>query len=156
MLLLLSAATLCGWAQPPDSRPRGEGRNEEDEAILYLNLSPEQKEKLRQLRNIRDQETGPLRMQERERNAELRLLWLQLRPDPAKVKLKLRQIQELKGQIQEKDVDHWFSFRNLLTEEQLSRFLSLAGDRILRQDSPRPPPRQEQNPDSRNRPEQPE
>ena len=92
-----------------------------------------------------------LRVQERERNAELRLLWLQLRPDPAKVKLKLRQIQELKWQIFEKDVEHWIAFRNLLDEEQLSRFLTLVGDRILKQDSPSPPPREDQNSDSRPR-----
>jgi Spy/CpxP family protein refolding chaperone len=155
LLVLFSASMAAQPVQPPETQPKRQERNDADEAIRYLNMSSDQKEKLRQLRNTRDKETTPLRLQESERNAELRLLWLQLHPDPARVKLKLHQIQELKWQILEKDVDHWLAFRNILTEEQLARFLTLAGDRILKQESPPPPPREVQNEGNPGRPRQP-
>lgn len=141
IVAFLAVPLAAGPRQAPDPDPQRGGRGDEEEAIRYLNMTSEQKEKLRLLRDARDKDVMPLRLQEQERNAELRLLWLQLKPDPAKIKLKLKQIHDLKWQIQEKDADYWIAFRDLLTPDQLSSFLTLVGDRIFKPKAGPPKPR---------------
>lgn len=101
-----------------------------DDAILSsLDLTPEQTEEISILRESLDQEIAPLRTQKFERWAELRLLWRQDNPDVDEVKAKQREIFDLKWQIIEKITDFRLAFRSLLTQEQLSKFISLEADR---------------------------
>lgn len=65
----LAVPLAAGPRKDPDPDPQG-GRGDEEEAIRYLNMTPEQKEKLRLLRDARDKDVMPLRLQEQVRAAE--------------------------------------------------------------------------------------
>lgn len=125
-------------AKPADSILPDFG--DDRDTIEYLNLSAEQTAKIRRFREKLDSESAPLRVQEMERDSELRLLWFQLKPDHEKLKAKWRQIHDLKQQGQEKKVDFWIAFRSVLSPEQDARFLALVGDRVFR--PPQGPPDQ--------------
>jgi Spy/CpxP family protein refolding chaperone len=83
-----------------------------------LNLTPEQTEKMKALRNSYYKDTIPIRGQLYTNRAELRLLWMQDEPNAQEIKAKQREVHALQGQLNEKNIDFRLSFRNLLTEEQ--------------------------------------
>ncbi len=97
--------------------------------LSALNLTAEQTENIRSLRESFEKETAPLRTQIFERKAEMRLLWMQMNADPEKTKAKQKEIHDLKWQMQEKVTDLRLAFRGLLTPEQLSKLLALGGER---------------------------
>jgi Spy/CpxP family protein refolding chaperone len=96
--------------------------------LTSLDLTAEQAEKIRSLRESFHKETAPLRTQEFERRAELRLLWMQLKPDAEMIKAKQKEIHDLRWQIKEKRTDFRLAFRDTLTSEQLSKFLALGSE----------------------------
>ncbi|MCP4110546.1 MAG: hypothetical protein GY749_34330 [Desulfobacteraceae bacterium] len=104
-----------------------------------LDLTFEQTKKIRNLKKSLEKETSRLKIREFERKAELRLLWMQMKPDSKMLKAKQKKIHGLKWQIQEKNTDFWLKFRNTLTEEQLSEFLAITGEPEYRQPAPRRP-----------------
>ncbi len=111
-----------------------------------LNLTFEQTEKIRTLKESFEKETSRLKIREFERKAELRLLWMQMKPDSKMIKAKQKKIHDLKWQIQEKSTDFWLKFRNILTKNQLSKFLSITGELGYRRPDDRPPPRDKRRP----------
>ncbi len=124
LLLLVASAT---WVM---AGPRGRG-NWGDETwcpgvsqLSTLNLSTEQAEKVRGLRESFVKETTPIRTQLFTKKAELRLLWIQTSLDTAKIRATQKEIQSLMGQMQEKTTDFRLAFRNLLTPEQTSQLLA--------------------------------
>jgi len=88
-----------------------------------LNLTPEQTEKLRSLMETFYKDTAPLRNQKFECRTELKLLWMQTKPDPEKIKAKQKELHDLKWEMLEKATDYRLSLRNILTPEQLSKFI---------------------------------
>ncbi|MCP4346928.1 MAG: hypothetical protein GY795_15545 [Desulfobacterales bacterium] len=119
----------------------------EDDSSKFscLNLTFEQTKKIRKLKKSLEKETSRLKIREFERKAELRLLWMQMKPDSKMLKAKQKKIHDLKWQIQEKNTDFWLKFRNTLTEEQLSEFLAITGEpEYRRPDARRPRPPRDQ------------
>ncbi len=93
--------------------------------LSCLNLTPEQTKKIHTLQESFEKDVSPLRIQEFERNAELKMLWMQINPDPENIKTKQREIHDLKLTIEDKATDFRLGFRNILTQEQMLKFLTL-------------------------------
>ena len=96
--------------------------------LSKLNLTAEQTEKIRTLRESFRKDIAPLRTRTFEKKAEMRLLWMQTEPDAARIKTKQREIYDLKWQTLEKATDFRLALRSVLTPEQLSKFLAMGGD----------------------------
>lgn len=124
LLLLVASAT---WVV---AGPRGFGGWDGDNwcpgpsQLSTLNLSAEQSEKVRALRESFLKETTDIRNQLFTKKAELRLLWIQSTPDVDKIRSVQNEIHSLIGQMQTKATDFRLAFRNLLTPEQTSQLLS--------------------------------
>lgn len=96
--------------------------------LSKLNLTAEQTEKIRTLRESFQKDITPLRTRIFEKKAEMRLLWMQTESDAARIKAKEKEIHDLKWQVLKKTTDFRLTFRSVLTPEQLSKFLALGGD----------------------------
>jgi len=96
--------------------------------LSKLNLTAEQTERIRTLRESFQKDITPLRTRIFEKKAEMRLLWMQTEPDAARIKAKEKEIHDLKWQVLKKTTDFRLTFRSVLTPEQLSKFLALGGD----------------------------
>jgi Spy/CpxP family protein refolding chaperone len=92
--------------------------------LSALNLSTEQSEKVRGLRESFIKETTPIRNELFTKRAEVRLLWMQTKPDADKIRATQKEIHDLMGQMQEKAIDSRLAFRSLLTPEQTSQLLA--------------------------------
>ena len=129
LVLLFASATLV-MADPGSKGGKMEHRwMMEDSILSSLNLTAEQIEKIRVLRESFQNDTTPLRTQKYERKAELRLLWMQMNLDPEKIKAKQKELHNLRWQLKEKTTDYRLAFRDILTPEQLSKFLAFGGAR---------------------------
>ena len=110
--------------------PRGGGGGERDVLLLgSLNLTAEQIEKIRILRESYRKEDEPLRNRLFGMRMALKLLWMQLKPDSGKIRSLQKEIHNLKWQLQEKRTDYRLAFRDILTPEQLSRYIVLKDGR---------------------------
>jgi Spy/CpxP family protein refolding chaperone len=96
--------------------------------LSKLNLTAEQTEKIRALRESFQKDITPFRTRIFEKKAEMRLLWMQTEPDAARIKTKQREIHDLKWQVLEKATNFRLALRSVLTPEQLSKFLAMGGD----------------------------
>ncbi len=122
ILLLLSGSVFNVMARPPDRKPhRWDDKNP---MVSCLNLTPEQTKNIQALNESYERDIAPLRMQEFERNAELKMLWMQMNPNPEKIKAKQKEIHDLRLRVDEKTTDLRMGFRNILTPEQLLKFLT--------------------------------
>jgi len=97
--------------------------------LSQINLSTEQTEKIRKLRLGFEESVAPLRVQEHQVKAELNIFWLQMTPDINKIKSAHKKIHDIKFQILEKETDFRIAMREILTKDQLSRFLALGSAR---------------------------
>ncbi len=97
--------------------------------ISHLDLTPEQSEEVKSLTETFQEEMAPLRKEKFQFRTELRLLWMQEKADPEKIKSKQKEFYDLLLQIMEKITDYRLSFRKILTSEQLSRFLAHEAER---------------------------
>lgn len=105
---------------------RGESGWEKDTAWLTsLNLTPEQTEKVLKLRSSYLEDKNLLRNQMFNKRMELKLFWMQLNPDPNKIRAKQKEIHDLRWQLREKRTEYRLGFRNILTPEQLSKYVIL-------------------------------
>jgi len=124
LVLLVASAT---WVM---AGPRGRANWGDDtwcpgvSQLSALNLSAEQSEKIRGLRESFVKETTPIRTQLFTKKTEMRLLWIQTSLDAGKIRATQKEILSLMGQMQEKTTDFRLAFRNLLTPEQTSQFLA--------------------------------
>jgi zinc resistance-associated protein len=124
LILILAFAPLVmagprGIRGGMDQGPGGKGP-----ALAELNLTAEQSEKIRALRESHHREVAPIRNQLFSKRAELRLLWMQTDPDPARIKAMQKEVLDLMGQLHEMKTDYRLGFRKILTPEQLSKFLA--------------------------------
>ena len=124
LVLLVASAT---WVM---AGPRGRANWGDDtwcpgvSQLSALNLSAEQSEKIRGLRESFVKETTPIRTQLFTKKAEMRLLWIQTSLDADKIRATQKEIQGLMGQMQEKTTDFRLAFRNVLTPEQTTQLLA--------------------------------
>lgn len=92
-----------------------------------LDLTTEQAQKLMALRQSNFSQMQEIRNNLFQKRAELRLAWMQMDPDVAKIKNIQKEINALMAQKQEKMVDHRMAVRNILTPEQLTQHLAQCG-----------------------------
>ncbi len=123
-LIVVASATLVMAGPRGKGNRGGEGRCEAPAALASLNLTVEQSEKIRALRESLLKDVTPIRAQLLSKRAELRLLWIQTKLDPDKIRAIQREALDLKGQMQEKRTDFRLAFRNILTPEQTSKLLA--------------------------------
>jgi len=123
-LIVVASATLVM------AGPRGKGNWEgggwcaAPSALASLNLTAEQSEKIRGLRESCLKEITPIRAQLLSKRAELKLLWIQTKLEPDKIRANQKEVRDLIGQLQEKSTDFRLAFRNILTPEQTSKLLA--------------------------------
>jgi len=123
-LIVVASATLVMAGPRGKGNRGGEGLREAPAALASLNLTAEQSEKIRALRESLLKEVTPIRAQVLSKRTEMRLLWIQTKLDPDKIKATQREARDLMGQMQEKRTDFRLAFRNILTPEQTSNLLA--------------------------------
>ena len=123
-LFVIASATWVMAGPQGKGKRGGDGWCVKPSALATLNLSAEQSEKVRGLRESFLKEVTPIRTQMFTKKAELRLLWIQTNLDPAKIRATQKEIRDLRGQMQEKRTDFRLAFRNLLSPEQTTRLLA--------------------------------
>ena len=82
------------------------------------NLTPEQTQQMRDMREGFFQETQALRNEMQKKQLELRGLWGQANPDQAQILAKQKEINALRAQLQEQATQHRLEMRKILTPEQ--------------------------------------
>jgi Spy/CpxP family protein refolding chaperone len=87
-----------------------------------LNLSPEQVEKMRVLRDSFFKEKIPLGNELMSKRLELRALWVQTNPDEEKILAKQKEINGLRAQLQEKATKSRLEMLRILSPEQRARW----------------------------------
>jgi len=124
LILMLASAPLV-MAQPRGNKGgMGPDGGRHAPALANLNLTAEQSEKIRAMRETHRKDMIPIQTKLFTKRAELRLLWMQTNPDSEKIKSKQKEILDLRGQLQEKQTDFRLKFRNILTPEQCTKLLA--------------------------------
>jgi Spy/CpxP family protein refolding chaperone len=95
----------------------------EDSILSKLDLTYEQKKKVEILRNSLTEEMAPLRSLRYEKFTELKLLWSDPTHNKENVLSKMKEFHNLIWQIVEKEMNYRLTFKDILTEEQYSRYL---------------------------------
>lgn len=93
------------------------------------NLTAEQSSKIQALQKAYLDETAPLQQQLLAKRTELRSLWLNPKPDQAKITALQKEILNLQSKITEKATNLRLEIRNVLTPEQQAQ-LALYGPRF--------------------------
>ena len=122
MMFALSGLALARQSENMDC-PKGGDRAMKQMMTCDLNLTPEQTEKVQALKESFHKDIAPLNNRKFQCRTELKLLWMQEKPDVEKIKAKQKELHDLKGQIMEKEMDYRLSFRSILTHEQLTKYL---------------------------------
>jgi len=125
VLAILMLAVALVSAEPGGRRDWGK----EDSRLAGLNLTPQQTEQVRELRASYLKDRIPLRNQMFNKRMEIKLLWMQLNPDPEKIRTKQKEIHALRWQLGQKRTDYRLAFRNILNPEQLSKYIIMEQDR---------------------------
>jgi Spy/CpxP family protein refolding chaperone len=86
-----------------------------------LNLSAEQTEKIRVLREAHLKDIKPLRDKMFAKRGDLKLLWLQSNPDEAKIRAAQKDIRNLRDQMQDKRTSQLLAVLQVLTPEQQAK-----------------------------------
>lgn len=86
-----------------------------------LNLTVDQVNKLRTMRELYIKEITPLHNELISKSGELRLLWLQNPPDQKKIVAKQNELRALRDQLTDKQTAYRFEALKVLTPEQLSK-----------------------------------
>ena len=138
ILLLTVLALLVVLAGFVMAEPPAHGRRDfkhiwknEDSILSNLNLTPEQLEKIHELRDSFKKELVPLRTQKYEKKAELRLLWSEPQPSREKIKAKQKELHDLIWRLINLVTDYRFTIQDILTLEQWSKFLDMGGFRFF-------------------------
>ena len=98
-------------------------------AAGQLNLTAEQTEKIKALRDAHLKDVTPLRDKMFSKRSELKLLWLQASPDQNKIMAVQKEIRALRDQLEDKRTGHRLAVFNLLTPEQRTKAQAYGGRR---------------------------
>jgi Spy/CpxP family protein refolding chaperone len=113
------AAMAQGWGRGAGYGPgSGSGYGPRGAWGSGLSLTPEQNQKLQALQESFLKKTLPLRNEMQVKQLDLRTLWSQSNPDQAKILAKQKEINTLRGQLQEMGIQNRLELRNILTPEQ--------------------------------------
>jgi Spy/CpxP family protein refolding chaperone len=94
-----------------------------------LNLTPDQVEKIKALRESFFKEKIPLQNELMRDRLELKALWMQANPDEQKILAKQQEINTLRAQIAEKVIKNRLEMRKILTLEQQAKWIHLLSRR---------------------------
>ena len=94
-----------------------------------LNLTAEQSAQIRSLQEAQLKEIQPLQNNLYGKRSELRLLWLQQKPDESKIKAADLEIRTLRDQIQDKRINHRLAIFKILTPEQQTKLQAYGAGR---------------------------
>jgi Spy/CpxP family protein refolding chaperone len=83
-----------------------------------LNLTSEQKARIKALRDAYLHDIKPLQDQMFSKRGDLKLLWLQDKPDKDRILATQREIRTIRDQMQDKAIAHRVDIVNILTPEQ--------------------------------------
>ena len=83
-----------------------------------LNLTAEQKTKMDALRDSFLKDVKPIQDQLYSKQGDMRLLWLEKKPDQAKIAAMQKEIRALRDQIQDKAMNQRLTMFSMLTPEQ--------------------------------------
>ena len=120
MILMVSATwAVAGPFGPGCGGTYGGGMGAQ--ALSFLNLTTDQAEKIRSLREFFMREIKPIRLQMFNTRAELRLLWMQTNLDSEKVKAKQKEMGAIQGKIRDRITDLRLAIRKVLTPDQVSQ-----------------------------------
>jgi Spy/CpxP family protein refolding chaperone len=130
VMVMASMLTTFAFAKGPGGMPGGMGGcgDINMEAFSKLDLTKEQTDKIRTLRQTHHQNIMPLWIKTFEKRAELKLLWMQLEPDVTKIKKVQKELRNVMEEIDDKSVDFRLDMRKVLTSDQLSRYLALKNE----------------------------
>ncbi len=92
-----------------------------------LNLTPEQMQKIQALREAHWQEVAPLQNELRNKQLELRSLWMQPSPEQEKIVAKQKEVNALREKIQEKAAKNRLEMRQILTPDQQAKLETTYG-----------------------------
>jgi Spy/CpxP family protein refolding chaperone len=118
-----------GWGRGHGGRPCYNQGDGPIPAASQLNLTAEQTEKIKVLRETHLKNVTPLRDKMFSKRAELKLLWLQTSPDQNKIMSVQKEIRALRDQLEDKRTSHRLDVFNLLTPEQRTKFQAYGGHR---------------------------
>ena len=90
-------------------------------AAAQLNLTEEQTEKIRALREAHLKDVKPLQEKMFSKRGDLRLLWLQANPDQGKILALQKEIRSLRDQMDDKRISHRLAVLKVLTPEQQAK-----------------------------------
>lgn len=110
-----------GWGRGHGGRPCYNQGDGPIPAASQLNLTAEQTEKIKVLRETHLKDVTPLRDKMFSKRAELKLLWLQASPDQSKITAAQKEIRALRDQLEDKRTSHRLAVFNLLTPEQRTK-----------------------------------
>lgn len=96
-------------------------------AAAQLNLTAEQTDKIKALRDAHLKDVTPLRDKMFSKRAELKLLWLQASPDQNKIMAVQKEIRALRDQLEDHRTGHRLAVFNLLTPEQRTKAQAYGG-----------------------------
>jgi len=126
-LLFVGLAT-ASFAAPPDPGPQGPQRPESwahggmhHRFGSWLNLTQEQKDKMRELRNRSYAETHDLRYDIRMKHLELEKLFTNPKTDDATLLAKEKELSALKLTLMERKAEMKVAWRKILTPEQIEK-----------------------------------
>lgn len=120
-VFVVGAAT--AYAYGPGYGPRGQGPSVEARGPgKGVDLTPDQRSKLQDLRQKFLSETAKLRGELLTKRLELQALWTNPKADPKAIAEKERELRELQNQMKEKGLQHRLEVRQILTPEQLAGF----------------------------------
>jgi Spy/CpxP family protein refolding chaperone len=126
-MALASTTFAYGWG---GGGSRGQGRGaciggpgpEGDfAAVSKLGLTADQTAKIKALRETHLKEVKPLQDKMFSKRGELRLLWLQTKPDQEKITAVQKEIRTLRDQMQDKRTSQRLAVFNVLTPEQQTK-----------------------------------
>lgn len=90
-----------------------------------LNLTEDQKIRIESVREIFLENIDPLRDALIAKGEELRQLWTDADPNQSAILAKQQEINEIRGQLEEKTIQYQFDCRQILTSEQRNRLATL-------------------------------
>jgi Spy/CpxP family protein refolding chaperone len=130
MLPGVGAAMAQGWDRQPGmgmhrSHQGGDGQ-EGPRIWKALDLSPDQSQKMKELREGLFKESIPIRNEITSKRFELRALWAQTNPDEGKILAKQKEINTLRADLQEKVTKKRLEMRKILTPEQQAKWIFLS------------------------------
>jgi Spy/CpxP family protein refolding chaperone len=123
-VLVLAAGSAYAWGPGPRGGCPGEGPR--FQTLDRLNLSPEQKAQIKELRDKFWKDTVSLRNEMQVKRLELKTLWTAAKPEKDKIVAKQKELNDLKLKMQEKSTDFRLQIRSHLTAEQAAQVGNLA------------------------------